>query len=239
MTPRTTTARRGHAALPGRRRVSPAIPRRVSGPAPRPVAARVAVPAGPARTIPARPVRRGLIQRVMGMPDHPLVDRLLRGRMWICMIAVCLGGIVAMQVSLLKLNTGISRAVQTSATLERQNAGLASGIARLSSQERIRTAAIAQGMHAPEAGDIAHVQVRGPQDGRRAVKRMSEPSDQARAVLVSGAGGEELSTAGDAASTSTATAVAPVPSPPAPVAGTVAPVASAAPEAGATTAPQG
>ena len=35
-----------------------------------------------------------------------------------------LGGIVAMQVSLLRLNSGISRAVQTQSTLERQNATL-------------------------------------------------------------------------------------------------------------------
>ena len=47
-----------------------------------------------------------------------------------------LGGIVAMQVSLLRLNTGISRAVQTQETLERQNATLQAAIAELTSGER-------------------------------------------------------------------------------------------------------
>ena len=58
--------------------------------------------------------------------------------MWICFVGVALMGIVAMQVSLLKLNSGISRAVETAATLERQNSGMEANIARLASGERIR-----------------------------------------------------------------------------------------------------
>ncbi len=48
-----------------------------------------------------------------------------------------LGGIVAMQVSLLRLNTGISRAVQTQETLVRQNATLQAAIAESTSGEKI------------------------------------------------------------------------------------------------------
>ena len=58
-----------------------------------------------------------------------MLDRLLRSRLWIWALGALLGGIVAMQVSLLKLNSGISRAVETTTTLERQNADLEAGIA--------------------------------------------------------------------------------------------------------------
>ncbi len=83
-----------------------------------------------------------------------MVDRLLRGRAWIWLVGILLGGIVAMQVSLLKLNSGISRAVEASATLERQNSALESSIARLSSGDRIRDGAERSGMIMPPAGEV-------------------------------------------------------------------------------------
>ena len=188
MNARTTAARRGHGAAARRPpAAAPAIPRRVSGPVAR-LAARDAVAALPARQVAALPARRvaarpSAVARAASLPDHPLLDRLLRGRLWIWFIGLALGGIVAMQVSLLKLNTGISRAVQSSATLEMQNASLQAGIARLSSQERIEREVTALGMQIPEAGDLEHVRVRGPLDGQRAAQRMTEPSAQAREVL--------------------------------------------------------
>ena len=183
MNARTTAARRGHGAATRRPPASPAIPRRVSGPVARP-ASRPSVATAPA-AVPARRVaaRPSAMARAASLPDHRLVERLLRGRLWIWFIGLALGGIVAMQVSLLKLNTGISRAVQTSATLEMQNASLQAGIARLSSQERIQREVTALGMQIPEAGDLEHVRVRGARDGVRAAQRMTEPSEEARQVL--------------------------------------------------------
>ncbi|HEX6025883.1 MAG TPA: hypothetical protein VFZ00_28080, partial [Solirubrobacter sp.] len=102
-----------------RPRTAPYRPRRISGPVRRPV------PAGPA-------IRRGrtsAFERLSRIPDHYLVDRLLRSRLCIWVIGILLGGIVAMQVSLLRLNAGISRAVQTQSTLELQNATLQASIA--------------------------------------------------------------------------------------------------------------
>src|SRR5918996_930580 len=98
MPPQTAAARSRatHRARPASRR--PAA-RRVSGPL-RPV------PAG------APGVRRGstgVFERIRALPETRVVDGLLRGRAWIWLIGVLLGGIVAMQVSLLKLNAGISR----------------------------------------------------------------------------------------------------------------------------------
>src|SRR4051794_23230624 len=127
MAAQTARTRTGH---PARTRVA-TRPRRVSRPLrPAPVA--------------APPLRRGttgVFERLRALPEPRLMDGLLRGRVWIWLIGILLGGIVAMQVSLLKLNAGISRAVTASSTLERQNADIEADIARLSSVERVRAAA--------------------------------------------------------------------------------------------------
>src|SRR3954452_23603090 len=157
------TARERHAA---RTRVqsAPARPqRRVSGPA-RPQA------------VPAPRIGTGAFERLRALPDHRVIDRLLRGRVWICFVGVALMGIVAMQVSLLKLNSGISRAVETSATLERQNSSMEADIARLASGERIRAAADKRGMVTPAAGDVHYVHVRRGRDAARAAQRMRAPT---------------------------------------------------------------
>jgi hypothetical protein len=167
--------RRAPATARARAQVSPA-PRRVSGPSVR--AGAVALPA-PAR----RRGTTGAFERVLRLPDHRVVDRLLRSRAWIWLVGILLGGIVAMQVSLLKLNSGISRAVETSATLERQNADLEESIARLSSSERTRNEAEGQGMIMPAAGDVSYLTVRPAGDAARAVARMRPPSDAARQLM--------------------------------------------------------
>ena len=125
----------------------------------------------------------GVFERIRGLPDHRVIDRLLRGRVWICFVGVALMGIVAMQVSLLKLNSGISRAVETSATLERQNSGMEANIARLASGERIRAGADKRGMVTPAAGDVHYVRVRDARDARRAARRMRAPSDAAKELM--------------------------------------------------------
>ncbi|HEU4702149.1 MAG TPA: hypothetical protein VFS37_06660, partial [Conexibacter sp.] len=146
----THAARRAHAHRHG---TLPRHARRISGPIARPVPN---IPVG-------RPVRRGstgAFERLRALPEHRMVDRLLRGRAWIWLIGIMLGGIVAMQVSLLKINSGISASVETASTLERQNADLETEVARLSSGERIQTAAAGEDMVAPPAGDVAYVTAR-------------------------------------------------------------------------------
>src|SRR3954470_14102283 len=137
-------------SAPARARSRPAAAprhhRRVSGPM-RPIPAGTAVPA-PSRSR----QRTSAFGRLTKLPEHRIVDSLLRSRAWIVLVAVLLGGIVAMQVSLLKLNAGISRAVEASSTLERQNADMEDTIARLSSGERVRDAAVAKCMVAQPVG---------------------------------------------------------------------------------------
>jgi hypothetical protein len=158
----------------------PSAPRRISGPVSRRmVAAPAAAPALPRRGT------TGLFARVRALPEHRVVDRLLRSRLWIWALGLLLGGIVAMQVSLLKLNSGISRAVETTTTLERQNADLEMTIARLSSPDRIDEGAQALGMVLPPAGDVGYL-TPGPQDAGRAARRMEPPSEAAAALLANG-----------------------------------------------------
>ncbi len=151
--------------------------RRVSGPIARPV------PAG------APPLRRGstgVFERIRALPETRLVDGLLRGRAWIWLIGILLGGIVAMQVSLLKLNAGISNAVTTTSTLERQNAELETDIAKLSSIERVRDAADADGMVTPAPGAVSFLHARQDRDAALAARRMEPPSDSAAAIMENG-----------------------------------------------------
>lgn len=202
------------------RRAVPAYPRRVSGPGrPR------AVPA-PARG------RTDAFERLKALPDHRVVDRLLRGRAWIWLIGLLLGGIVAVQVSLLKLNAGISRAVQATGTLQRQNAALESEIARLDSGERIRAAAVRAGMVDPAAGDARYLRTRPSRDATLAARRMQPPSPEADAVMANhGRAPGVASVTPSAATTSAPTATAtPTPVSAAPVA-TVTPVPTPVPTA--------
>jgi hypothetical protein len=161
-----------------RRSVAPRHPRRISGPA---RGLRVApAPATRTRT------RTGSFERVRALPDHRLVDGLLRSRAWIVIVGVLLGGIVAMQVSLLKLNSGISRAVEASATIERQNANMEDQIARLSSGQRVGDTAAKEGMVFPPAGEVGYLRARGARDDVLAARRMTPPSESAQAVMASG-----------------------------------------------------
>ena len=169
--PAATAAER-HAARARTTGRGATLPRRISGPIARPRA----VP------VPPRPVT-GVFDRIKALPDHRVIDRLLRGRVWICFIGIALMGIVAMQVSMLKLNSGISRAVETTATLERQNSDLEANIARLASGERIRAAADKDDMVTPAAGEVHYLRVRGAADARLAARRMRPPSDDAKALM--------------------------------------------------------
>ena len=157
-----------------RSRSAPYAPRRVSGPVRRPLPAGAAVRG-----------RTSAFERIARLPDYRLVDRLLRSRACIWLIGILLGGIVAMQVSLLKLNTGISNAYVTQETLEHKNQAIKAQIAELTSGELIRNQAIDLGLVDPDAGNNRFLNSRGAdRDAARALKRMQWPSDAAKAVVL-------------------------------------------------------
>jgi cell division protein FtsL len=168
---RTTVAPRhrpaSHAGRLLRRSAAPRAPRRISGPA------RRALPAGGA--VAARPpLTLRLGATAMRVGDARLLDRLVRGRAWIALVAIGLMGIVFMQVSLLKLNAGISRAVTAADTLERQNSSLRGDISNLDSGERIQAVAAKLGMITPAAGDVHYLDGRQA-DGARAAASIKPP----------------------------------------------------------------
>jgi hypothetical protein len=222
---------------------APRIPRRVSGPVVRPV------PAPPRRQISGATVTfptTGAMRRLRAVPDHRWLDSLLRSRAWIWLMGVGLGGIVFMQVSLLKMNAGIGRAVETAATLERTNAQLEGQVAELSSGDRIRTAAEGLGLIAPDAGSVGYLKVRPGLDGRRAARNMTAPSEQARQLLASGGRPTVVAPPAPATTTTTATTATPqataTPAPQAtatPAPTSAPPVAPTGAATGAATAPSG
>lgn len=223
MTPPTAVAGTSGTTLP-RRRSAPARP------------ARPARPAAP--RVPRR--QPGPARLVQGVLDAPLLDRLVRGSGWIPLVALGLMGIVFMQVSMLKLNAGIGRAVQTSATLERQNSELRNQVSRLDGNARIEGVARRSGMVVPAAGSFRYVTARpGRTDAREAARGISAP-----APVQPGSAQQTQQTATPTTATPTTAAPAPAatptatPSPtptPTPAAQAVTPpAAGTAPQAGAT-----
>lgn len=112
-----SAAHRGRVGAPARP-LTPR-PRRVSGPA-RP-------PSRP-RTPPAAPREQGLANGLLagaeGLLHARSLDRLIRGRGWIAVIAFALIGIVTLQLGLLKLNAGMGRSIERAEALQRKNAAL-------------------------------------------------------------------------------------------------------------------
>jgi hypothetical protein len=75
-----------------------------------------------------------------------VIDRLVRGRVWILALGVMLAGIVAMQVEVLKLGASIGRSVQRSSVLSVRNEQLQASVASLADDQRIERLAVGMGM---------------------------------------------------------------------------------------------
>src|SRR5437016_5223858 len=160
--PRPPASRSAKAAAhprPVRARVAPAGPRRVSG------------PKRPVRAQPARDSGVSLSSRaaafVRGLPDHSLLDRLVRGRAWIPVLGVMLAGIVAMQVEVLKLGTSVGRWMQRASTLQTKNESLQASVASLADDQRIERLAAGIGMVMPAPTTVSFL----PAGGSGAISR--------------------------------------------------------------------
>jgi hypothetical protein len=186
------------------------------------------------------------LHRSRALADSRFLDRLIRGRLWIPIVAAGLMGIVFMQVSMLKLNAGIGRAVQSAATLERQNTNLRAAVSGMESGTRIDAAARQLGMVVPVDGSTHYVTAAAHGLATTAASRMvaADPeaiarSKAATALAAGQTTGAALATAATgAAATQAATAATTTPTvatatPAAAPTGTTA----AAPTPAATTAP--
>jgi hypothetical protein len=194
MTPPGTIAAR-HPTRTTRRTPTKRPPRRISGPSrprrdPRASASGAAAVARP-------PLAMRLGIRAMRVGDARVLDRLVRGRVWIALMAIGLMGIVFMQVSLLKLNAGISRAVIAADTFDRQNSSLREDISKLDSGERIQSVAAKLGMVTPAAGDVHYL------DGRAAAGARAAASIKPPEPLTPSAAPAAATTAPTAVTTTT------------------------------------
>jgi hypothetical protein len=167
------TPRPAQAPRPGHRRTArpqaPRGPRRVSGPArPR----RVSVPAAAGH----RPslAARGLLV-IRGLPEHTLLDRIVRGRAWIPLLGVLLVGIVAMQVEILKLGAGMGRWIERSSTLSTRNQALQASVAGLMDDQRIERLAAKMGMVMTDPTAVSFLSAQPGGGAARAVANIHAP----------------------------------------------------------------
>jgi hypothetical protein len=115
---------------------------------------------------------------VRSLPDHVLLDRIIRGRVWIPLLGLLLAGIVAMQVEVLKLNAGIGRSLERGSALQGQNELLRAGVSRLSDEQRIERIAAQMGMLMP-APDQLRFAGSSAGGAQRAADSIHGPNDTA------------------------------------------------------------
>jgi cell division protein FtsL len=163
-------ALRARTVVPGRPLRSAPGPRRVSGPARRePVTA-------PRRDAGARDgLVVGLLAGVQRVSRHRLLDRLIRGRTWIALVAFALIGIVTLQLGLLKLNAGIGRSLERSALLQRENATLSIESSELAAGNRVEATAAHLGMQLVAPGDLRFLAARPRADAAQAAAALAAP----------------------------------------------------------------
>jgi cell division protein FtsL len=195
-------ASQAHAApplAPRRRPVAPSRPRRVSG------------PARPARQAP-RPAsaERGLVPALLrlfggldALASHRLVDRAIRSRVWIGIVAFALIGIVTLQLGLLKLNAGIGRSLERQSALQRENAALSVENSELQTGSRVETEAARLGMRLASVAGLKFLASHGHADVPKAASALkTEPTREATATPVEATGTEEEAASSGAAESS-------------------------------------
>jgi len=173
MTPPAATAAARRAV------VAPRPQRRISGPVRHP--ARPAAVPRPARRAVDETLGARALAWLRTLPDHRLLDRLIGGRIWIVLLGGLLVGIVTMQLTLLRWNAGIGRAVEQTTRLEQSNAALRMGISELSDSERIVGMATQMGYVMPPQGSPRFLTV-GAGDAGRALTTMRVPDPSAAAT---------------------------------------------------------
>jgi hypothetical protein len=126
---------------------------------------------------------------VRSLPDHQLLDRIVRGRAWIPLLGVMLAGIVAMQVEVLKLGASVGRSIQRSTALTSRNELLRASVASLSDDARIERLAAAMGMVMPAPAEIGFLAAHPGVDVGKAVANLHTPNPTAFLALTTANGG--------------------------------------------------
>ena len=139
----------------------PVAPRRVSGPARHQRAAPHALPrqSGPAARL----------------LDAPFLGRLIRGRVWIALVAFALLGIVAMQVAILRLGASIAHSANQIQHLTQVNEAAETTIAQAEPGRDVASEAASLGMVYPPAGNVVYLRYRAA-DAARAAASITLPT---------------------------------------------------------------
>jgi hypothetical protein len=158
-------------AAPGRPLTVAPRPRRVSGPARGRPAAR------PARSGSARHagIVVGLIEAVNRLSQHRLLDRLIRGRIWIALVAFALIGIVTLQLGLLKLNAGIGHTLARETSLQRENAALSIENSEMAAGDLVESGAARLGMEMVPVAALRFLTARPHADASSGAAALSSP----------------------------------------------------------------
>jgi cell division protein FtsL len=176
----------GRARLPA----GPRPARRISGPARR----------QPPAAAPRRLERGGLALELLSalerLASHRLLDRLIRGRAWLALVMFALIGIVTLQLMLLKLNGAVGRALESQASLQRENATLSIENSELAATERIQSRAAQAGMEFASSSALRFLTANPAGDLKRSASVLSAP------LHPSSAGGEEAAPGAAGASSS-------------------------------------
>ncbi|HEX4806397.1 MAG TPA: hypothetical protein VFU94_10900, partial [Conexibacter sp.] len=184
------------------------------------------------------------------LPDHRLLDRLISGRVWIVLLGTLLVGIVTLQLTLLRLNAGIGRAIEQSSALEQRNAALRADLSQLSNAEQIVAQATQMGYVWPAQGSPRFLTA-SPADAAHALTTMQvpnptpapPPATSAAPVATTAAPVANATTPGTTTSTTTPATGTTAPASTTPVTPATTPAAAAAPAsqaaAGGATAPVG
>jgi hypothetical protein len=228
-TPRTGGAARASSARSAGHRAparGSAVSRRVSGPAtgaPRP--RRVSGPlrgGANARPVVRRPGARPIaLPRaavlaaranafVRTLPDHRLLDRVVRGRSWIPILGLLLTGIVAMQVETLRLSASTGRSLERVTTLQSLNQQLQDRVAVLGDDQRIERLAAGMSMVMPGPTQVRFLAAHGASVNRALISVHAPDAATFLAGLPSAASPAATVSAGSTATLSGSAAAVPV-----------------------------
>lgn len=203
----------------------------------------------PARR-PDLPLGARALEWLRVLPDHRLLDRLISGRIWIVLLGTLLVGIVTLQLTLLRLNAGIGRAIEASSALQQSNAALQLEISQESDGQLVLARAGQMGFVTPPQGSPRFVTA-SPADADTALRTMRVPNPSAASTAESapptassgsgatatGDGSTPAATTGTDPATTTTTPTGTANGTTTPSSGTGASAGTTAPATGATTPP--
>jgi cell division protein FtsL len=113
------------------------------------------------------------------------LDRLIRGRSWIALVAFALIGIVVLQLLVLKLNANIGRELAREGSLQRENAALSIEGSELAAGSRVESRAASLGMELVPISSLRFLTARPRVDAGRAAAALGSAA-RARESAVSG-----------------------------------------------------